>query len=115
MLQPLVAWGGGSQAPVIVGKGRGASCCCRRRSPTRRRRHERALERAPPLLSPEAGLEFPAPSNASAAAAAAAAAADGSPIKTSGLHRTPLSGGVQNATLRCDLPSPAVAGGSAIT
>ncbi|EFN55759.1 hypothetical protein CHLNCDRAFT_16890, partial [Chlorella variabilis] len=27
----------------------------------------------------------------------------------SGLHRTPLSGGVQNATLRCDLPSPAVA------
>jgi hypothetical protein len=54
-------------------------------------------------------LEFPAPSNASAAAAAAAAAADGGPIKTSGLHRTPLSGGVQNATLRCDLPSPAVA------
>ncbi|KAL4435164.1 hypothetical protein ABPG77_001846 [Micractinium sp. CCAP 211/92] len=53
-------------------------------------------------------LEFPAPSNAAAAAAAQQQQQDG-PIRTSGLHRTPLSGGVQNATLRCDLPSPAVA------
>ena len=30
-------------------------------------------------------------------------------LKTSGLHKTPQSGGVQNATTRCDLPSPAVA------
>lgn len=50
-------------------------------------------------------LEFPAPSGSSGASQQ-----DGNPIKTSGLHRTPLSGGVQNATLRCDLPSPAVAG-----
>ena len=31
-----------------------------------------------------------------------------SPVKTRGLHRTPLSGGV-NATRRYDLPPPAVA------
>ncbi|KAL6784740.1 CPL8 [Auxenochlorella protothecoides x Auxenochlorella symbiontica] len=30
-------------------------------------------------------------------------------LSSSGLQRTSLSGGVQNATLRCDLPSPAVA------
>lgn len=30
-------------------------------------------------------------------------------LKTTGLHKTPQSGGVQNATARCDLPSPAVA------
>ena len=54
-------------------------------------------------------LEFPAPKAAGAADKAGSSGSDGSPIKTSGLHRTPLSGGVQNATLRCDLPSPAVA------
>ncbi|KAK9816434.1 hypothetical protein WJX72_000205 [[Myrmecia] bisecta] len=32
-----------------------------------------------------------------------------SPIKTTGLRRGPLTGGVKNATLRYDLPSPAVA------
>ncbi len=30
-------------------------------------------------------------------------------LKSSGLRHTPQSGGVQNATARCDLPSPAVA------
>lgn len=30
-------------------------------------------------------------------------------ISSKGLHKTPQSGGVQNATTRCDLPSPAVA------
>ena len=54
-------------------------------------------------------LEFPAPGGSGAAAVLQQV--DGNPIKTSGLHRTPLSGGVQNATLRCDLPCPAVAGG----
>ena len=31
------------------------------------------------------------------------------PTLQTGLHKTPQSGGVQNATSRCDLPSPAVA------
>ena len=31
------------------------------------------------------------------------------PSLQTGLHKTPQSGGVQNATSRCDLPSPAVA------
>ena len=31
------------------------------------------------------------------------------PSLQTGLHKTPSSGGVQNATSRCDLPSPAVA------
>ena len=48
-----------------------------------------------------------------AAAAAATRARDGSgsgsPIKTTGLRRTPLSGGVIGATQQYDLPSPAVA------
>lgn len=47
-----------------------------------------------------------------AAAAAAARSRDGgggSPIKTTGLRRTPLSGGVNNASSQYDLPSPAVA------
>ena len=33
----------------------------------------------------------------------------GNPVKTTGLHRAPLSAGVKNATQRYDLPSPAVA------
>lgn len=33
----------------------------------------------------------------------------GNPLKTTGLHRAPLSAGVKNATQRYDLPSPAVA------
>lgn len=40
-------------------------------------------------------LEFPPPAT--------------SLLKSSGLRHTPQSGGVQNATARCDLPSPAVA------
>lgn len=47
-----------------------------------------------------------------AAAAAAARNRDGSggsPIRTTGLRRTPLSGGVNNASSQYDLPSPAVA------
>lgn len=47
-----------------------------------------------------------------AAAAAAARSRDGSggsPIRTTGLRRTPLSGGVNNASSQYDLPSPAVA------
>jgi len=43
-------------------------------------------------------LEFPPPPGASTDL-----------LKSSGLHHTPQSGGVQNATARCDLPSPAVA------
>lgn len=75
------------------------ACTCRRR---------RSL--LPVVAAPAAAvLEFPAPGGSGAAAVLQQV--DGNPIKTSGLHRTPLSGGVQNATLRCDLPSPAVAGG----
>ncbi len=48
-----------------------------------------------PILLILAVLEFPPASTNS--------------LKTSGLHQTPQSGGVQNATARCDLPSPAVA------
>jgi Pyridoxamine 5'-phosphate oxidase len=47
-----------------------------------------------------------------AAAAAAARSRDGSggsPIRTTGLRRTPLSGGVNNASSQYDLPSPVVA------
>jgi hypothetical protein len=40
-------------------------------------------------------LEFPAPA--------------AGPLKSSGLNLSPQSGGVENATARCDLPSPAVA------
>ncbi|GAB4823563.1 hypothetical protein N2152v2_010609 [Parachlorella kessleri] len=50
----------------------------------------------PPSTVEVTSLQFPAsdPSN---------------PVKTTGLHRAPLSAGVKNATLRYDLPSPAVA------
>lgn len=44
-------------------------------------------------------LEFPAPGASTSA----------SLLKSSGLHHTPYTGGVENATVRCDLPSPAVA------
>lgn len=56
--------------------------------------------------------------SAGAAAMAAAAAAPsplksmsqhGSPVKTTGLRRAPLSGGVKTATQRFDLPKPPVA------
>ena len=52
----------------------------------------------PPTYRAVPALEFPAPGSDAA-----------NPLRTSGLHRTPLSGGVQNATSRCELPSPAVA------
>jgi hypothetical protein len=39
----------------------------------------------------------------------AAARAPALPVKTTGLRRAPLSGGVKTATARFDLPSPPVA------
>ena len=57
----------------------------------------------------------PCPGNAVAAAAAADSALGSfaengnAAIVTGGLRRTPLSGGVQSATVKHDLPSPAVA------
>lgn len=58
------------------------------------------------LPSGVASLEFPAVNNP---ISTSSFDADCAPVTTAGLHRTPLSGGVENATLRCDLPSPEVA------
>ncbi|GLC37779.1 hypothetical protein PLESTB_001476000 [Pleodorina starrii] len=61
---------------------------------------------------PAAAAAAPAPASAGAAAAGAAAPSKvimESPVKTTGLHRAPLSGGVKTATSRYELPSPPVA------
>lgn len=52
------------------------------------------------LLSAVTSLEFPPPGSSGT---------NSNLLKSSGLHHAPYTGGVENATVRCDLPSPAVA------
>lgn len=59
--------------------------------------------------APDSPLSLQAAAVSAAARGRDGGGSSGSPIKTTGLRRTPLTGGVHNASQQYDLPSPAVA------